>query len=88
MESGVECTLGKFADNTKLSGAVDTLKERNAVQRDLDRIEIWANANLMKFSKAKCKALHLGQGNAKHRYRLGEEWLKNSPKEKDLGGAG
>lgn len=44
--------------------------------------------NHMKFTKAKGKVLHLDQGNAKHRYRLGEEWLKNSPKEKDLGGAG
>ena len=38
----------------------------------------------MKFNKAKFKILHLGQGNPKHRYRLGGEWLENSPEEKDL----
>ncbi len=39
----------------------------------------------MKFNKAKCKILHLGWSNLKHRYMLGREWLESSPEEKDLG---
>jgi len=84
MDSGTECTLNKFANDTNLCGAVNKLEGRSAVRRDLDGLERWACANLMKVSKAKCKVLHMGQGNPKHKYRLGREWIETRPEEKDL----
>lgn len=53
IDSGTERTFGRFADNTMMSGAFDTLEGRNAIQRNLVRVEEWAYMNLMKSNKAR-----------------------------------
>ncbi|GAB0176921.1 mitochondrial enolase superfamily member 1 [Grus japonensis] len=45
----------------------------------------WANKNLMKFNKDKCKVLHLGKHNPGVQHRLGSTQLGSSSVERDLG---
>jgi len=61
-----------------------TPEGRATIQRDVDRQEKWADRNLMKFNKGKCKDLHLGRNNARHQYVPGTDMLKNSSAQEDL----
>jgi len=84
LDEGSRCTLNKFADDTKLGESVGLLKDRETLQRDLDRLDLWAEANCMRFNMAKCQVLPLHRNKPMQPYRLAEEWLESCPAEKDL----
>ncbi|GAB0183360.1 cAMP-dependent protein kinase inhibitor alpha [Grus japonensis] len=84
LDAGVKCTLSKFGNDTKV-GAVDSLEGREALQRDLDRLESWAITNHMTFNKSKCRTLHLGWGNPGYMYKSEDKTLESSLAERDLG---
>ncbi|PKU45074.1 rna-directed dna polymerase from mobile element jockey-like [Limosa lapponica baueri] len=85
LDDGIKYTLMKFADDSKLSGKVDTSEERATLQEDLDRLEERANKNLMKFNKEKFKVFYQGKHNLVVQHRLRSTQLGSNSVERDLG---
>jgi len=85
IDSKIECTLSKFADDTKLSGMVDTPERWDVIQRDLDKLERWACVNLYEIPQGQVQGSAHGLGNTLYQYRLGDEGVESRPAEKDLG---
>ncbi|PKU39460.1 rna-directed dna polymerase from mobile element jockey-like [Limosa lapponica baueri] len=76
IDNGIECTLSRFSDYTKLSSAVDMPEGWDAIQRDLDELK-WVLVNLMRFNKDECKVLHVDQG---------RPWYRGCPEDQSYSG--
>ncbi|PKU45199.1 rna-directed dna polymerase from mobile element jockey- hypothetical protein [Limosa lapponica baueri] len=83
LDEGIKRTLSHFADDIKLGGSVDLLESRKGLQKDLDRLDQWDQANGLRFNKGNCWVLHLHHNNSMQHYRPGEEWLEGCLAKKD-----
>jgi len=78
------CPLSKFADDTKLGGAVNCFRGKEALQKDLARLKHRAITDYLKFNKNTCQILHLGWCNPGYMYRFRGKRLDCSPGERDV----
>ncbi|KAK4815688.1 hypothetical protein QYF61_005434 [Mycteria americana] len=63
LDDGAECTLSRFAGDTKLGRVADMSEGHAASQRDLSRLAKWAD-----ITPLNCKALHLRSNSPTHQY--------------------
>ena len=85
LDSGIINSILKFADDTKVFGSINDMEDRDALQRDLDRMMEWAKVWQMEFNVDKCKVMHLGRDNIKYKYIMDGKELTTTDLEKDLG---
>jgi len=85
MDDGAECTHSKFADDTKWRRVAYMPEGHAAIRRDLDRLEKWADRNLMKLNKGKCQVQHQGEEQPMCLYTLRADRLESIFAEKTLG---
>jgi len=50
----------------------------------MDRPESWAERNSVRFSKCKCRVVHMERKNCMHQYRLGTDLLERSSVKKGV----
>lgn len=70
LSDGAGCTFSEFAADTNLKGLADMPEGCAAIQRDHNKLEKWADGDLTKFNKEKCKVLRLGRNNPIYLNRL------------------
>ena len=85
LDNNLISKLAKFADDTKLCKSINSLDDMHSLQNDLDRLHEWSVKWQMTFNVDKCVVMHVGSNNVNNSYVLGNQELKSSNKEKDLG---
>jgi len=85
IDDNIAHELLKFADDTKLFGAVSTKEEVDELRKDLHKLFCWSQEWQMLFNIAKCGVVHIGHNNPKEKYNLGGIQIDTLREERDLG---
>lgn len=78
-----------FADDTKLYREISSESDCDLVQNDLNGLSHWTDTWLLRFNASKCKSMHFGRSNKKHKYHIqdgdSEINVEQISLEKDIG---
>ena len=85
IDMGINNTIFKFADDTKLMAPIDSLNDMASLQSDLNKLFDWSTEWQMLFNIDKCKLIHFGRNNDSHCYKINNKELSSVDYEKDLG---
>ena len=83
--AALEARVWKFADDTKAAKIIESDEDGKKMQTIIDSLGAWAKKWGMSFNVNKCKVLHVGRTNPRHRYFLNGEEVEEVKEEKDLG---
>lgn len=74
LDNETQSNFSRLGDDTELRGVADTPGGCTTIQKDLSRLDKWANRDLVKFKKMKCEVLPLERDNPMHQHRLVLLW--------------
>ena len=81
----IESMCQLFADDAKVFRKISSDDECSKLQEDLNKLTEWSNRWNLPFNTGKCKSLHIGRNNSKHKYNMDGIELNQVHDEKDLG---
>lgn len=84
LDDWAQCILSKFADDRKLGGVAKASKDHPATWKDLSRLELRAEKDLMQFNMGKCSPAP-GKEQPQTAARARGQQLENSFAEKGQG---
>lgn len=81
----IESMCQLFADDAKVFREISCDDECMKLQEDLNKLTEWSNRWNLPFNTDKCKSLHIGRSNRKHKYEMDGTELEQVHHERDLG---
>ena len=85
----VAACIKLFADDAKIFGRINSIRQAEIIQRSLSAAEIWAKLWKMGYHLKKCKHLHIGNHDINYDYRMEADQVHQTvdkvTSEKDLG---
>ena len=85
IDVGLNNTISKFADDTKIGRPVLSEDDRQSLQSDLIKIGEWSKKWQMPFNVNKCQVLQVGSNNNKYEYEINGHKINSTSQVKDLG---